>query len=240
MLRLRDARTGELTDVLPAGRRQLRILVNAPGQVRAYLAADLLRRAAEQSRLIPQVSELLLAGAETTQVRATRDALNIHPPEATMAASSVRDGMSPFDVGFGLLGEAASDIAGLARLWVRVAGDNHEAGLGAQPLAARLSLLRHGYGDPLGSDWAPATDAQTLGHWRALVAQWARSPSGAMSRPHANAITQAFANGLDSAAALAVLDALAGNRDVPPGVKFETFAAADRLLGLDLAADIGR
>ena len=66
MLRLRDARTGELTDVLPAGRRQLRILVYAPGpfgigQVRAYLTADLLRRAAEISQLLPLVSDFLPA-----------------------------------------------------------------------------------------------------------------------------------------------------------------------------------
>jgi len=27
---------------------------------------------------------------------------------------------------------------------------------------------------------------------------------------------------------------------VPDGVKFETFAAADRLVGLDLARDVGR
>ena len=78
MLRLRDARTRELTDVLPAGRRQLRILVYAPGpfgtgQLRAYLTADLLRRAAEISQLLPLVSDFLPAEAADAVVAAFRD-----------------------------------------------------------------------------------------------------------------------------------------------------------------------
>jgi hypothetical protein len=34
--------------------------------------------------------------------------------------------------------------------------------------------------------------------------------------------------------------ALADDTEVPDGVKFETFAAADRLFGLDLARDVGQ
>jgi hypothetical protein len=37
-----------------------------------------------------------------------------------------------------------------------------------------------------------------------------------------------------------VLADLEGDEGVPDGVKFETFAAADRMFGLDLARDIGR
>lgn len=240
MLRLRDARTRELTDVLPAGRRELRILVSAPGQVRAYLTADLLRRAAERSRLIPQVTELLPAAAEATRLRATCEALNIHPPAATLSAAPAAGGMPPFDVAFGLEDEPASDMTGLARVWARVAAGSHEAELAGQSLAVRLSLLRHGYGEPLAGHWAAADDAETVKRWRALVAQWAQSPSGAISQPHAEAITRAFASDLDSAAALATLETLADDPDVTDGVKFETFAAADRLFGLDLAGDIGK
>ena len=43
-----------------------------------------------------------------------------------------------------------------------------------------------------------------------------------------------------SPAALGTLAALADDPAVPDGVKFETFAAADRLFGLDLARDIGQ
>jgi hypothetical protein len=61
-----------------------------------------------------------------------------------------------------------------------------------------------------------------------------------MSRPHADAISDALADDLDTPAALRVLAELAGDPGVPDGVKFETFAAADRLLALDLARDIGK
>jgi hypothetical protein len=105
----------------------------------------------------------------------------------------------------------------------------------------RLRLLRHGYGDPLADAGGSGGDAaETLKRWRSLVAHWARSPSGAMSRPYAGAITGALADGLDTPAALRVLEKLAGDPGVPDGVKFETFAAADRLLGLDLARDVGK
>jgi len=50
----------------------------------------------------------------------------------------------------------------------------------------------------------------------------------------------AFDNDLDTPAALRVLRALEKDGEIPPGAKFETFAHADHLLGLDLARDIGR
>lgn len=229
--------------MLPSGRRQLRILVTAPGHLRAYLAADLLRRTAERSGLLPEVSELVPAGAQATRLRATCEALNIHPPVATLhaAGASTATGMPPFDVAFGTGGGATGKDPSGARLWARVGADDQpEADLSVPPLAVRLSLLRCHYDEPLGDDWAPASDVETLTRWRALVAQWAQTPSGAMSKPHADAITAAFARDLDSPSALASLDALAGDPAVMDGVKFETFAAADRLFGLDLAADIGK
>jgi hypothetical protein len=129
-------------------------------------------------------------------------------------------------------------------LWARVPGDAAAADAAAQALelreVARLKLMRHPYHDPAGNGGDPGDEAGTLTRWRALVAYWARSPSGAMSRPHADAITGAFANDLDTPEALRALSDLADDAAVPDGVKFETFAAADRLLGLDLARDLGR
>jgi hypothetical protein len=61
-----------------------------------------------------------------------------------------------------------------------------------------------------------------------------------MSRTHTEAIGAAFANGLDVRSALRVLAELDADDSVPDGVKFETFAAADRMFGLDLARDIGK
>jgi hypothetical protein len=60
-----------------------------------------------------------------------------------------------------------------------------------------------------------------------------------MSRRYADAVTAAFEGDLDTVAALREMDALAADPDEPDGVKFETFAAADMLLGLDLARQVG-
>jgi hypothetical protein len=54
----------------------------------------------------------------------------------------------------------------------------------------------------------------------------------------ADAASAAF-NDLDTVSALALLRGLAPDASVPAGAKFETFVYADRILGLDLARDIG-
>ena len=114
------------------------------------------------------------------------------------------------------------------------------AGHGLDPLALRLVLLGTPYRDDLNLNWGVLEAAgKTLQHWRESVAEWALSPSAAMSARYADAVTAAFENDLDTPAAVRELDALAADRDVPPGAKFETFAALDRLFGLDLARDIG-
>lgn len=232
-------RIGE-EEVRPRHRGELRVLVAAArpaglGRARAYLTADLLRRFAERSGLAPTVADFAPAGEG--ELRTVCDALNIHPPRQTLTEPFTvgqldglfHDGLREpvFDIGVRLAGEAPDEA--LAGRWIDAAPDAERVRLGTEPLAIRLSLL--GYeGDA----------ARALSHWRERVAQWARSPSGAMSRPHAEAIGVAFANGLDGRAALRVLAGLDHDASVPDGVKFETFAAADRMLGLDLARDVGR
>jgi hypothetical protein len=163
--------------------------------------------------------------------------------------------------GVGVPAEAAP-LTGLARYWIDVADEadrtNQETartlrerlGVPEEPLSVRMKLMEHGYGEALGDggdlhggdqhggDLDAA--AKTLARWRELVARWARSPSLAMSRRYADAITAAFTADLDTAAALREMDALAADPGEPDGAKFETFAAADMLFGLDLARDIGR
>ena len=202
--------------MLPRGRRQLRILVSAPGQVRVHLTADLLRRSAESARLLPTVTELRPAalgasGPGALMPQAAWGAFNIHPPLDTLSAPvDPLAGIPLFDVGIRPAGEASnSDVTDLARLWVQVAPDDHGAEPGQEPLAVRLALLRYRYWEPAsGGDVVAGADNGTLTRWRALIARWARSPSGAMSREHAEAVTDAVANDLDTPAALRVLGEL--------------------------------
>jgi hypothetical protein len=234
-----------------AHRGEFRVLVAARsaglGQLRGYLAADLLRRYAERTGLAPTVIDLLPAGE--AGLRAACDQLNIHPPVYTMAepfgagqlAGQFADGLREpvFDVGVRVAGEAAGPVVeALAGYWLEVGSDRERVELGEEPLTVRMNLMRQGYGGERRGDLSPR-DGE-LAQWRELVARWARSPSGAMSRRHADAITAAFGDGLDTPAALRELAALADDTSVSDGVKFETFAAADRLLGLDLARDVGR
>lgn len=241
----------------PAHRGELRVLVavrrSRLGQVRAYLAADLLRRVAERASVLASVCDLPPESEDG--LRTWCSDLNIHPPFRTLAlpvsagelGGLFVDGFREpvFDVGIRLAGEEADPAwQRLAATWIGVAGAVAAADLGAEPLAVRLALMRHGYaevlngGDPAGG--AAYSAAQTLARWRKRVAEWARSPSGPMSRRYADAIVAALEGNLDTAAALRELAALEADPGEPDGVKFETFAAADRLLGLDLVRDIGR
>ncbi len=244
------------------------------GQVRAYLAADILRRLSERRGLAPTVVDLAPDGEDG--LRAVCADLNIHPPRQTLTlpvtpdqlAALFADGVREpvFDVGVRPAGETAADVdatdetaavTGLARFWVdaadEAAGTDRETartlrerlGVGEEPLSVRLKLMQYGYGEAVGDggdlDGADLDGAaKTLARWRELVARWARSPSGPMSRRYADAITAAFAADLDTAAALREMDALAADPGEPDGVKFETFAAADMLFGLDLAREVGR
>ena len=205
------------------------------------------------------------AEAEHTVARA---ALNIHPPARIAPASEPVEQTAgfvaplrpsaapPFDIGTGMPGWFTGRTAwpggpALARhLAVPVGAARPDggaptnlpdvAGRGLDPLALRLVLLGTPYRDDLNLNWGALEAAgKTLQHWRESVAEWALSPSVAMSARYADAVTAAFENDLDTPAALRELDAVAADRDVPPGAKFETFAALDRLFGLDLARDIG-
>jgi hypothetical protein len=112
---------------------------------------------------------------------------------------------------------------------------------GLDPLAIRLAFLGRRYRDDLDLTWDALHAAEkTLLRWRERVAEWALSPSAAMSRRYADAISRAFDDDLDTPAALRELHAMEADDSAAAGAKFETFAAMDRLFGLDLARDIGR
>lgn len=96
-------------------------------------------------------------------------------------------------------------------------------------LAHRLAWLS---GDSLES-----ADAE-LALWRSLVASWAEAPSKPMCAGVKDDLLAALVDDLRTRDAVAALRGSLA-QDLPPGALFETWAWADRLLGLDLAADVG-
>lgn len=86
---------------------------------------------------------------------------------------------------------------------------------------------------------SPTDAREELARWRALVAQWAEEPSKPMCAQVQEDLLAALSDDLATADAV---DALRGSLELelPPGCLFETWAWADRLLGLDLASDVGR
>jgi cysteinyl-tRNA synthetase len=112
---------------------------------------------------------------------------------------------------------------------------------GFDPLALRLAFLGMRYRQQANLTWDSIAAADsTLARWRAAVAQWAESPSKPMCADYSTGVLEAFDDDLDTPRALQLLRKLEKQPDLPPGSKFETFAWADRLLGLDLVRDVGR
>jgi hypothetical protein len=113
---------------------------------------------------------------------------------------------------------------------------------GADPAVVRLALLSVPRTAPARLDEAALTAAgETLARWRRAVAGWARSPSRPIPDDVRARLRAAWEDDLDLPAVLAVLRAVeeAEPGDPPEGARFETFVHADRLLGLELARDVG-
>lgn len=263
MLRLLDARTGTRAEVRPARPGVLRACAHATRAVagpditaeRLLLVADLLARTAELSGL-QVLTALDLSGTSTASAAALdsdANALGIHPPAARVGcldAPSLLGG--PVDVH--LVSQDAGVNPGQQGLAVSVGAARLEGADSRPDAAARGLLTGHGY-DPLAARLAlmsfpnerPAALAgdglaragETLADWRQRVARWAESPSRPVPATIAEAAAAAF-NDLDTVSALAMLRGLATDASVPAGAKFEAFVYADRVLGLDLARDVGR
>lgn len=112
---------------------------------------------------------------------------------------------------------------------------------GLDPLALRLALLEHRYRQQMNLTWNDLHAAgKTLARWRARLAEWAESPSAPMDEEYIARLHDAFDDDLDTPTAVNALRELEKDSGVSAGSKFEIFAHADRLLGLDLARDIGK
>lgn len=215
-MRLRDARTGQPHEFAGLGPGRVQV---CGGGLRAMLVADLIRRA-----------RTVLHGRApvVTSVGPDVDGLadwNIHPPIAAGRNAE------PPDVVIGCRdgGSCALEIGAL-----ELAADQ-------DPLVLRLAALEFHYPDPARLDAARADAAgATLAGWRAAVSTWATSPGAPVSMPYVHRLAAAFEDDLATPQALKVLRDLEHDESVSAGAKFETFAYADRLLGVDLARDVGR
>jgi cysteinyl-tRNA synthetase len=115
------------------------------------------------------------------------------------------------------------------------------AARGFDPLALRLAFLSSRYRQQANLSWDSigAADALLL-RWRGAVARWAEQPSAAIAAAYRDEVLAAFDDDLDTPRALQVLRRLEKDDSVPDGAKFETFAWADGLLGIDLVRLVGQ
>ena len=259
MLRFRDDRTGSLVELALNPSVPLRVCVDGAScgaefglrTVRVLLVADVLFRIAE------------LSGLQVVTVLATAG-----PPPAALEQAVAALGLHPLAVA-GSAGEAGALLGGRAHVRVAASGagrgdggdevligvgpaddltpDGRAAQPGAyggaagDPLALRLALLWSPYRQTVKlTDASLAQAEDTVSRWRRAVAKWAAEPSRPIPAEIAHRISVAFDNDLDTAAALDVLLSLESDGEAPAGGKFETFAFADRVLGLELVREIGR
>jgi hypothetical protein len=222
VLCLPDADSALATPVRPARPGVLTIWVAAPGQPRPCLLADLISRVAERHHLRASVSG---------PAPADWMALNVHPAGVSAGPPE------PLDVAIGPAGAPAGSPA--YRVAPGAAGPVDLSGV--DPLALRLALLRRPYRDDAGITPGELRTADALlRDLREKVRHWALSPSRPMCAQYTGDFLGALDDDLNTPAALGTLSALAADQVIPDGSKFETFAYADRFLGLDLAREVGR
>ncbi|MEU6575739.1 hypothetical protein [Streptomyces sp. NPDC046805] len=246
MLRIIDARTGEPVPVPPARRGLTRVEAHVSGpdtsSLRVLLVADLLVRALELGGT--PVWSTLTGDREPAELRAAALALGIRPFEDARdlaggpgEAQTVR-----------VMGEGDDSVP--PGTVMRVAPVAGEAGAGVSPAsvggslpdpaALRLALLSAPRTSPVRIDAAALDDAaSTLAQWRRAVAAWARQPSRPVPDDVRRRLHGAWEDDLDVPAVLGVLRWVENSADLPDGARFETYAYADRLLGLELTRDLG-
>jgi hypothetical protein len=111
---------------------------------------------------------------------------------------------------------------------------------GVDPAVLRLALFTRHHNAPvrLEADVLDAAEA-TLARWRGAVARWARRPSRPVPDDVRGRLRDAWDDDLDVPRVLDVLRDVENEPDLPDGARFETYAYADRLLGLELTRDLG-
>lgn len=186
------------------------------GGIRALLVADIVRRVTQLSGR-PAFVSWAVADPRASE-------LNIYPPDDVTAEHPPNAMLINCEHT-----ENSLVVAGFP-------GDVEVNGfIDADPLALRLGLLDL----PLSESAVSPNAGEVLRAWRADVARWSRSPGAPPSRPHIDSAIAAFRE-LDTPSGVAVLRSVAADNQIAPGAKFETFAYLDRVVGVDLARDLGR
>ncbi|WP_043732886.1 hypothetical protein [Streptomyces zinciresistens] len=239
VLRIIDARTGEPVEAAPARRGLTRIEAHTEGfdvtALRVLLVADLLVRALELGGT--PVWALLDEERQQAELRAGAAALGIRPLEDGADAAGAASGLGEAQV-IHVVRENGAEPDGVR---VAVAAVHAEAPpADADPAALRLALLSRHRAVPvrLGAD-ALHDAHDTLVRWRHAVADWARTPSRPVPDEVRAELRTAWEDDLDVPGVLGVLRWAETAPELPDGARFETFAHADRLLGLDLTRDLG-
>ena len=225
--------------------------------LRVLLVADVLTRIVEL-RGLQVIAVLTTAGLPPGPLAALErnaSALGIHPPAARTSpgeAEALLGGSADVHVaghaaGFGdcrdgvLIGVGSADDVRQQAAGGRAPDPTASAGNGRDLLALRLALLSRRHGQPVELTRAALASAgETLGRWWRRVAEWADGPSMPIPPEAAREIRIAFDDDLDTVAALAALHKVETGHGMHTGAKFETFAFADRILGLELVREIGR
>jgi hypothetical protein len=238
VLRIIDDRTGEPVAATPLRRGLTRVEVHASGHgtdaLRVLLVADLLVRALELGGT--PVIALLTGERQQAELRAAGTALGIRPFEAGRDfGAGIGEAQALHVVGEG--GEAPDGV----RIAVAPVLATAPAEPDPDPTALRLALLSHHHRDPVPLDADALREAHdTLVRWRRAVAAWARRPSRPVPDEVRGRLRTAWEDDLDLPGVLRVLRSVEdAGPELPDGARFETYAYADRLLGLELTRDLG-
>ncbi|WP_037672487.1 cysteinyl-tRNA synthetase [Streptomyces griseus] len=248
MLRIIDARTGEPLDAAPVRRGLTRVEAHATrydtGTLRVLLVADLLVRALELGGT--PVRALLTGEGDRTRVRAGAAALGVRPFEEGRD-TGLREAQTLHVVGEG---DATPDGVRITVAPVEptdlvpASGADPgapEHGRGTDPAVLRMALLSRPRSAPVRLDDPALEEARaTLVRWRRAVAEWARQPSRPVPEDVRGQLRTAWEDDLDVPGVLGVLRRVEeAGPELPDGARFETYAYADRLLGLELTRDLG-
>jgi len=260
VLRFWDDRTGSYAELDASPSIPLRVCVHGPSDgawsgladLRVLLVADVLTRIAELQGL-QVIAVLATASLPPAAFEQDASALGVHPSARTSPAEAevslggpahvhvARNAAGLSDRGDGvLIGVGPVEDLTLHEAGGRGAALSAYGGDGGDGLSLRLELLSHSHRQPVKLTEAALADAaESLGRWRARVAEWAGEPSRPIPPETAGRIRNAFDEDLNTVAALAVLHDVESGHDMPAGAEFETFAFVDRVLGLELTREIG-